>query len=467
MSRTPAVVALLLGLTACDPEPKPAADAGLFDAMPGEIDAGEADAGPECPSPPCEQVVADIPLDGQRDVDLLFVIDNSGSMAEEQSSLAANFARFVNVLESIEGGLPNVHLGVVSTNMGAGPYTISGCTAAGDDGVLQNAPQSAGCSAPTDRFILDIDDGQGGRATNYTGTLTETFSCIARLGINGCGFEQPLAAMRRALDGSQPANSGFLRQDALLAVIIVSDEDDCSVSDTAMFDTAQTSVSDPLGPLSSFRCFEFGVECSPDEPRTPGPKTACVPRSDSPYMPDVSEYVAFLRALKAEPTDVLVAGIIGNPTPVAVGVDMDGRPELQPSCVSAAGEAAPGVRLNAFAHGFPQRNTLTTICNDDLSDALTLVGQLVATQLGSYCLSGPVHDSDDQTAGVQPTCTVTEAGAALPACDDPLTPTNQPCFTFAVDADECVGTDTNLRLEVHRTDDPPASGNLVVQCLVD
>src|SRR5690606_27094291 len=54
-----------------------------------------------------------------RNVDILFVIDDSGSMREEQDSLLANFDNFINVLQEIEGGLPNVHIGVISTNVGA------------------------------------------------------------------------------------------------------------------------------------------------------------------------------------------------------------------------------------------------------------------------------------------------------------------------------------------------------------
>ena len=48
-------------------------------------------------------------------------------------------------------------------------------------------------------------------------------------------------------------------------MIFIQDEDDCSTRDPQMFDTSQTSPSDPLGPLSSFRCFEFGVDKDDDD----------------------------------------------------------------------------------------------------------------------------------------------------------------------------------------------------------
>ena len=39
-------------------------------------------------------------------------------MLDEQTNLKNNFPNFINVLNSIEGGLPNIHLGVVSTDLG-------------------------------------------------------------------------------------------------------------------------------------------------------------------------------------------------------------------------------------------------------------------------------------------------------------------------------------------------------------
>ena len=92
---------------------------------------------------------AEVPRIETVKTDILFVIDNSNSMGEEQTSLSTNFPNFINVLEGIEGGLPNVHLGVVSSNVGAGGQPISACTDDGDNGRLQGAPRIAGCTPPT------------------------------------------------------------------------------------------------------------------------------------------------------------------------------------------------------------------------------------------------------------------------------------------------------------------------------
>ena len=56
---------------------------------------------------------------------------------------------------------------------------------------------------------------------------------LAQIGATGCGFEQHLLAMRRALENN-PANAGFLRDNAFLAVIFIADEDDCTFAKSAM-----------------------------------------------------------------------------------------------------------------------------------------------------------------------------------------------------------------------------------------
>jgi len=72
------------------------------------------------------------------------------------------------------------------------------------------------------------------------------------------------------------------------------------------------------------------------------------------------------------------AGIIGDTTPVVVG-SRDGEPVLDSSCASNSNsEADPAIRLQAFLDGFPQRSTSASICNGDISDALTEIADLLA-----------------------------------------------------------------------------------------
>ena len=182
----------------------------------------------------------EIPLTINRDIDILFVIDNSGSMAEEQAALVANFPQFINVLEQIEGGLPNVHLGVVSSDMGTlgVPTGDPACSDPDNGNLVKGNPDLANqCTMVSGNYIsYDDQDGAGGNppVINYTGTLADAFACTARLGKDGCGFEQHLESARAALNGN-PVNNTFLRDNAYLAVIVIADEDDCSAAQTSFF----------------------------------------------------------------------------------------------------------------------------------------------------------------------------------------------------------------------------------------
>jgi hypothetical protein len=93
-----------------------------------------------------------------------------------------------------------------------------------------------------------VTDAQGcPRCVNYVIDETEhAFSCVATLAGGGCGIEQPLEAMKLALD-NHPDNVGFLRPLSHLAVVIIADEDDCSARDaTTLFDPEPVDVMGPL-----------------------------------------------------------------------------------------------------------------------------------------------------------------------------------------------------------------------------
>src|SRR6516162_1806896 len=70
-----------------------------------------------------------------RQLDLLFMIDNSSSMSSAQDNLRANMPSFMNVLKGLPGGLPDLHIAVVTSDMGAGDgSSIAGCSTHGDNG---------------------------------------------------------------------------------------------------------------------------------------------------------------------------------------------------------------------------------------------------------------------------------------------------------------------------------------------
>jgi hypothetical protein len=194
----------------------------------------------------------------RRAVDILFVVDNSPSMDPKQTALAAAFPKMIAALEQLPGGLPDVHIGVVSSNMGAGNGAMGGNCGAGlgDRGLLWGndpndltasvaagsayAPTVPGCGLNLGaRWIVDVqnpDPNNPGRTRNYDPTmqLADVFSCLARaVGVSGCGEEHQLQATRVALipqAGINNENAGFVRSDADLAIVLVTDEDDCSAN---------------------------------------------------------------------------------------------------------------------------------------------------------------------------------------------------------------------------------------------
>lgn len=118
-------------------------------------------------------------------VDVLFIVDDSGSMGEEQQNLAANLGAFI---EAANAWGADYRIGVTTTDLGLG-------------GALQGSPEVV------------------------TPETWESFLGNVIVGTNGSGFEQGLASAALALGG--PFKK-YLREEATLVIIFVSDEDDFS-----------------------------------------------------------------------------------------------------------------------------------------------------------------------------------------------------------------------------------------------
>jgi len=63
-------------------------------------------------------------------LDIIFVIDNSGSMKEEIQNLKSNMPAFISELAQFSGGLPDLRVAVMTGNLGLGGGDVPGC--AGD-----------------------------------------------------------------------------------------------------------------------------------------------------------------------------------------------------------------------------------------------------------------------------------------------------------------------------------------------
>jgi hypothetical protein len=393
-------------------------------------------------------VLIDLTL--ERNVDLLFVIDNSNSMIEEQERLREQFVELMLALDKFQGGFPNAHVGVISSDLGAGSNGAACNTPGGDNGCLQTMTVGA-CDGPSGKFIAitndegtlsgnipdvstPIRDGQGvitgcNDSAGADGVLDAcdiagSFSCVANLGTQGCGFEQHLESAYRALSdmnqGELACNGGFLRENALLAVVVLADEDDCSATDNRLF------TGDPsLGPLESYRCFEFGTQCNEEITRTIGATyTGCEPReeADCPwpggcYLRPISSYVDFFSTLKP-PGKFIYAAIAGpwQPNDAVFIESEDGDPDVASSC--NGGSAAPGIRLRALADalgedGLYAPDLNASVCSASYLPALEELELRIHERLRPACLPSPLTDANGDLieSPSEAICTVDEVTA--------------------------------------------------------
>lgn len=204
---------------------------------PDDPDEGEDDEG-------IEPIAYDVGTGGTqaeppepcREVDLLFVIDDSGSMGDEQLNLVASFPGFIDGITNRLGVATSYHVGVITTD--AYEWNVPHCQAIGGltvrTGGDLSSDDNCGPYASGGSYITVDDD------------LNQAFSCAAQVGIEGHGIERPMDALVAALadpDGETDAcNDGFLRDDALLVVVLITDEEDEGDSVGDPLDWYQTVV---------------------------------------------------------------------------------------------------------------------------------------------------------------------------------------------------------------------------------
>lgn len=177
-------------------------------------------------------------------IDVLFVIDNSGSMGDEQQNLIANFPMMIQVLD--QSGL-DYRVAVTTT---ARDYSYSMVTPLGSlpdstSGESGEMLQPSACNM-TKRWIDQSDPDPG-----------QTFSCLANVGTGGSSEEMPLGAIRDAFEDrlSDGTNAGFRRPDALLGVVILTDENDCSYEQSVNLSFGQTLCQSQMEPVANYKAF--------------------------------------------------------------------------------------------------------------------------------------------------------------------------------------------------------------------
>jgi hypothetical protein len=430
-------------------------------------------------------------------LDLLFMIDNSSEMDTQQANLVASLPAFMDVLKNLPGGLPDLHIAVVTSDMGAGDGSITGCSGNGDNGVFRSAPGVA-CTDTTlqnsARFIV------GPPQANFTaGDITTVLQCLVPVGSSGCGFEHQLASVARALgaDGQPPPpeNAGFLRPDAVLGILLFSNEDDCSapVNDVLYDARVNTNLASEVGPLGSFRCNEFGHLCSlnggaPAAPLrlSPNPTDlttmvsydACASSEEAGRLTTIYSFVSGIKALKTDPAGkIVVASIQGPATPyverwTAPQMNDTGPwPFIVHSCDGSgvSGFGDPGVRLQQFTQAFGNDGLVSPICATDFSPALVALATKIVSAMAPPCLAGVVVSN-----GGQPDCLVSfrapnaQGGSTdtpIPGCA--ANGNTAPCWELAAppDSSNCAPNDHVVLVDAGST--PPASGTKIeVRCAI-
>jgi len=304
-------------------------------------------------------------------IDLLFVIDNSGTMGEEQINLGRNFPLLIRRLENLtdsSGMMVNANVNIMVTTSDFGnplctPFEPDGydpargapiataCTSrlqdftdlTGDTMVPQACSNT--CPAPVqpdgpyinfspsgdnipDTVVPTDIDGDG----MMESPSAQALACIGPQGIDGCGYESQLENMLQALNPAATWNGGatpFLREDALLAVAMVTDEEDCSVKDySIMEDPAFQNVNPDTGSPapSSAICWNAGVECV--GPDAMGVFASCTSRAAEDLQP-IERYTNYLigELRENQGKEVVMLGILGVPLVTAHNPD----PPFQPT----------------------------------------------------------------------------------------------------------------------------------------
>jgi hypothetical protein len=191
---------------------------------------------------PVESDLFTLPPKTKKPIDVLFVIDDSASMKNDQEAVAANFKSFISSFVTNE---VDFHLGTVTTDM----------VKAGKKGELVVIPGTSSL-----RFLS--------KQTHATeAKLQEAFEAMVNVGVNGSPDEKGLPAAKAALSAPLTAdggtNAGFLRPEADLGIVFIADEDDHDSATVASYATFFKGLKSDIAAVSvSSIALQNGIICS-------------------------------------------------------------------------------------------------------------------------------------------------------------------------------------------------------------
>lgn len=157
------------------------------------------------------------PQEGCQKVDILFAIDSTGSMGPHQENLINSFDGFIEGMSSHFGNTRDFHIGVITTD--SYNFNAAGCQEFGALVTEVPGPNYQGkvvCNPYAEgyRFMTQEDD------------LDVAFPCTANVSPGGDFSEKPvtasIAALQPGINGQGQCNDSFLREDALLVIVMIS-----------------------------------------------------------------------------------------------------------------------------------------------------------------------------------------------------------------------------------------------------
>ncbi len=343
-------------------------------------------------------------------LDLLVVVDNSNSMAEEQALLQSQFGPLFQRLASGDlngdgtqdvAAFDDIRVGITTTDLGAAAVPgVPTCEGFGDEGLLRDTPGPAAdtllCMTPT--YAPPYASFSAADPAGTSGFVAQ-ITCETALGTTGCGFEQQLESALLALSPNAPTsytapgwtvptfpegrvgqgdmgNAGFLRDGSILAVLYVTDEDDCSTTDSGL----------------------FGLE----DPRFAGEDLNLRCHNHPEILVSIGDVVDGLVGLRPRPEDVVIGAIAGVPAgsdasnltavladPAMVEMVDPAQPtRLLSVCTSANGMAMPARRIVQSlraAEALGSRVVLQSICESSFDAFTSDLAHELAARAGGEC----------------------------------------------------------------------------------
>ncbi len=189
-------------------------------------------------------------------IDVLFCVDNSASMSDNQQILADSFAAFIS--NFVSAGL-DFHIGMVSTDVDSSSPSVWSARLPGYPGANRGLLLSR---YPSDRFL-----------TPESEDLIRKFQENARLGTSGSHREQCLNSFIHTLDpvvnSAGGWNEGFFRKDSLFSFVVVSDENE-DIQDgesvSSRVERLRSRLEGLRGPASTGARFDFIINEQAPEP---------------------------------------------------------------------------------------------------------------------------------------------------------------------------------------------------------